>query len=94
MKLKYLFAATLFFSLTAPAIAADAQKDKASDSDQPAQKEKKICRTQMVTGSLIQKRRTCKTEAEWRESDAKTQQGIDAYSKEAGKPQQSSSPLG
>ena len=91
MKLTYFLAITLAFAFTAPAIAADAKKD---DNGGTEQKEKQICRTEEVTGSLTQKRRICMTAKEWREYTSKVQQDVDAYTKDAAKPQQSSGPFG
>jgi predicted secreted protein len=68
MKLTHLVAATLAGALVAPAAAAeDAPK---------APKEKKVCRTYKVTGSLTRQTRICRTEAEWREADQATQKGV------------------
>jgi hypothetical protein len=48
-----------------------------------ASKEKKICRTQKVTGSLARKRRICMTQAEWDQLAAQTKQSIDEYGSNA-----------
>ena len=58
MKFKVLLATALVGAIATPALAGD---DKAQD--QTAVKEKKICRTESVTGSLISKRRICMTKA-------------------------------
>lgn len=63
MKFKVLLATAMVMGIATPAMAGD---DKAQDqSSAPAVKEKKICRTETVTGSLVAKRRTCMTKAEW-----------------------------
>jgi hypothetical protein len=70
MKFKGLLATALVMALATPAIAAD---DKAQDQSAAQDvKEKKICRTETVTGSLVAKRRTCMTKAQWDELAANT----------------------
>jgi len=91
MKLNCLLAATLAVALAAPAIAADAKKD---DKDKTEQKEKKICRTEMVTGSLTGKRRTCMTAEEWQQLSQRTQEDMNKFTHDSAAPQQSSNPLG
>lgn len=61
----------------APASAEDENVEK------EPKKEKKICRTEKVTGSLARKRRICMTEAEWDELAAKTKQSLDEYGSNA-----------
>jgi hypothetical protein len=63
-------AAAAFF--IAPAIAADTSADKSA---KPA-KEKKVCRRDMDTGSIMPKT-TCHTAAEWVTIDAQNQQNAD-----------------
>jgi predicted secreted protein len=58
MKLGITLAAVLAVAVSAPALAKD-------DGDKAPVKEKKICRTEKVTGSLVAKRRICMTKAEW-----------------------------
>jgi hypothetical protein len=48
-----------------------------------AAKEKQVCRTQKVTGSLARKRRICMTQAQWDELAAQTKQSIDEYGSNA-----------
>lgn len=48
-----------------------------------AVKEKEICRTQKVTGSLTRKRQICMTQAQWDELAAKTKEGLDEYGSRA-----------
>jgi hypothetical protein len=50
---------------------------------QPA-KEKKVCRSYKVTGSLTRRTRICRTEAEWREVDAATYKGVSDMQGSAG----------
>ena len=40
-------------------------------------KEKKVCRTSKMTGSLTRRTRICMTEAQWRELNARTRKGLD-----------------
>ena len=72
MKLTHLLAAAVAFAVAAPAIAAQ-------DAPQAPQKEKKICRTELATGSRVRKHRVCLTEAQWRELNAQTKKNIDDY---------------
>jgi hypothetical protein len=44
---------------------------------EPQQSEKKICKTEPVTGSRARVRRICMTDAQWRELAMRTQEGID-----------------
>lgn len=60
-----------------PALADD------KDVEEKPKKEKKICRTEKVTGSLARKRRICMTQAEWDELSARTKQSVDEYSSNA-----------
>ena len=46
-------------------------------------KEKKVCRTSKMTGSLTRRTRICMTEADWRELNARTQRGVDEMNREA-----------
>lgn len=78
MKYAYVVAAGIAFALAAPAIGADEKKD------QTEEKEKKICRTERATGSLISKRRICKTQAEWDQLAAETKKQIDEYGSRMG----------
>jgi predicted secreted protein len=54
-----------------PALAGD------EDAAEKPKKEKKICRTESVTGSLARKRRICMTEAEWKEVNDRTRKDVD-----------------
>lgn len=73
MKIAYLLAAISTLAVAAPTMAAD--KDQKSDRDPP--KEKKICRTETITGSLIARQRICKTQAEWDDLAANTKKQVD-----------------
>jgi len=45
--------------------------------DEGPKKEKKICRTSKMTGSLTRRSRICLTEAQWRELNNRTRKGVD-----------------
>jgi hypothetical protein len=61
--------------------AATAQADQASnastEAEPEAQDERKICRTERVTGSLSRRSRVCLTAAQWRELSDRTRRGVD-----------------
>jgi hypothetical protein len=96
MKFKVLLAAALAVAVSAPALADDKDSDKGNGNGTaaPAQKEKKICRNETVTGSLVAKRRICMTAAEWNELASKSKQNIDNFTKDAALPQQGANPVG
>ena len=82
-----LFAAAALLA-TAAALAADPPEQAASEAAtaSPASSgntvagtdtEKKICRTEKVTGSLSRRNRICLTEAQWREVHDRTRRGVD-----------------
>jgi hypothetical protein len=75
MTFKVLLAATLAFAISAPGLAGDKAEQK--DEKQTERKEKKICRTETVTGSLVAKRRICMTQAQWDELSSSTKKGLD-----------------
>ena len=58
MKFRYLLAASLAVAVSAPGFAKD-------DGTASAPKEKKVCKTERVTGSLTRVNRICMTAAEW-----------------------------
>lgn len=78
MKFKLLLAAAVAAAVSVPALAKD------DGSGQDASKEKKICRTETVTGSLVNKRRICLTRAEWDEIAANTRKSLGDYSRRQG----------
>lgn len=79
MKFAAVVVAAAAFAAAVPAVAAE--KDQKSDqkSGQDAPKQKLVCHTDTVTGSLIAKRRICKTEAEWEEIARATKQSMDNF---------------
>lgn len=75
-KMMALIAATMF---TVPALA----DTPAQDSTKPA-KEKKICRRETVTGSIVPFKTTCHTQSEWASIDAAN--GRNVQSMTSGRP--------
>jgi hypothetical protein len=65
--------------IAAPAVAGDKDQKTDQKSEHDAPKEKLICHTDTVTGSLIAKRRVCKTKAEWAEIAQATKQSMDDF---------------
>jgi hypothetical protein len=74
MKLGLLALAVLALGV-APALAQDAP-DSASE-------EKKVCKTEKVTGSRTRTQRICMTETQWRELEARTRKGLEEMSQSA-----------
>lgn len=61
-------------SFTAIAAPVQAEEQSSSPASAPTAGEKKICRSQSITGSRLRQSRICKTAAEWRESDEEARQ--------------------
>ena len=77
MKKSFLFAVMMLASTVG---AAAAQADETSKpQDAKPQEEKKICRTEKVTGSLTARKRICLTQAEWDQLAAETAKGHRDY---------------
>lgn len=53
------------------------------EGEQKVKKEKKICRSERVTGSLTRVNRICLTRAEWDEVAARTKKGLDEMASSA-----------
>lgn len=64
-------------SLLALAVWLAAMPASAQDDVPPAKKEKKICQTEKMTGSLTRVRRICMTRAEWDELRLKYKHGFE-----------------
>lgn len=47
-----------------------------AEANEDSKKEKRICRTSKMTGSLTRRTRICMTEAEWRELADRTRKGV------------------
>lgn len=60
--------------------AAGADEPAATDS---AREEKKICRTERMTGSLTRRTRICLTAEQWRELNDRTRKGLNEMSRDA-----------
>jgi hypothetical protein len=88
MNLKYLLAATLAIAVATPVLAAD--DPQASE----APKEKKICRTERTTGSLVAQRRICMTRAEWDKLAAETKRDVEDIQRNAGSIPRTAGPNG
>ena len=78
MKSTFAIASLVALGLAMPTLAKDNSDKKA---DQP--KEKKICRTESVTGSLTGKRRICMTKEEWDQLAANSKDKVDRYASRA-----------
>jgi hypothetical protein len=78
MKFKMLLAAATAFAVSAPVLAVD-EANAPTAGGQAAPTEKKICRTETVTGSLVSKRRICLTKAEWDKLSADSRHSMDNY---------------
>jgi hypothetical protein len=77
MKFRYLLAASLAVAVSAPGFAKD-------DGTASAPKEKKVCKTERVTGSLVSKRRICLTQDQWDKIAADTKKNMDEYGSRMG----------
>jgi hypothetical protein len=83
--------------LAALAMAMTGVAASAQEAEQPPAKEKKICRTERMTGSLTRRTRICMTETQWRELNQRTQRGLQEMQGAAAggtNPAQSSAPPG
>ncbi|KRA83811.1 hypothetical protein [Altererythrobacter sp. Root672] len=61
-----------------------AQEAQTPPAEADAKQEKKICRTDRVTGSLTRSTRICLTRAQWQEVHRRTKQGLDDTVRQAG----------
>ncbi|MBO9517422.1 MAG: hypothetical protein J7493_05095 [Porphyrobacter sp.] len=71
MKAIWISAAAL---VTLASVSAAAQEQQQAE---PAKDDKKICRTEKMTGSLTRRSRICLTAAQWRELSVRTKKGVD-----------------
>lgn len=68
----------LIMALGVTSIPAAAQDDaQPQEKAEKKKKEKKVCRTEKITGSLTRVNRICLTQAEWDEVAARTKKGVD-----------------
>ena len=71
-----------------------AQAEETSTTQEP-KPEKKICRTEQVTGSLARRSRICLTKAEWDKVAADTQKNVSEFQRNQSRtPQTASGPFG
>ncbi|HWK42662.1 MAG TPA: hypothetical protein VNR60_12120 [Croceibacterium sp.] len=72
-------------AIAAAALAMTATSAIAAESTENAEEksEKKICRTERMTGSLTRSTRICLTEAQWREVNDRTRRGLDEMGRSA-----------
>ena len=81
MKVPFLCALALGLSV---AIVPGAAVAENSDAEAKPAKEKKVCRSYKVTGSLTRRTRICRTESEWAEVDRATYKGVSDMQSSAG----------
>ena len=67
------------FVSAAIAIALTSVAASAQEAEQDPPREKKVCRSEKMTGSLTRRTRICMTEAQWRELEAETKKDIDDF---------------
>lgn len=77
-KTAILVSAVLLATGTA-AVAAESDSDRSED----AQQEKRICKTEKITGSLTRVRRTCLTQREWDRLAEITRRGVNELERDA-----------
>lgn len=65
------------FMATAIAMAMTGAAASAQEAQEAPKKEKKICRSEKMTGSLTRSSRICLTEAQWRELNNRTRKGLE-----------------
>ena len=75
MTQRVLAAAMLVVATSAPA-APPQEQPAGQATQQAAQAERKICRTEKATGSLTRRTRICLTAAQWREVHDRTRRGV------------------
>jgi hypothetical protein len=88
MKFKVLLAGSLAIALSAPAFATDDGKEKSEV------KQKKICRTETVTGSRLAKRRICLTQGQWDDIAENARKDLNDYSRRQGVGRETGSGMG
>jgi len=79
MKILCIAASALVMTATG-ALAAGPQ---AEQPEQPAKQEKKVCKSEKVTGSLTRVRRTCMTQAQWDRLAEGTRDNVDDIIRDA-----------
>jgi len=79
MKIFCIAASAVLMTATGALAAAPAEQ-----SEQPA-REKKICKSEKITGSLTRVRRTCMTQAEWDRLAEGSREGVEDIIRDAGR---------
>ena len=74
---------TVFAAMLVLAASGASAKDEDNSQTAEAAKEKKICKTEKVTGSLTRVRRTCLTQREWDRLAEVTRRGVDGLERDA-----------
>lgn len=75
--------ATVFAAMLVLAASGASAKDEDNSQTAEAAKEKKICKTEKVTGSLTRVRRTCLTQREWDRLAELTRKGVEGLERDA-----------
>ena len=75
--------ATVFAAMLVLAASGASAKDEDNSQTAEAAKEKKICKTEKVTGSLTRVRRTCLTQREWDRLAEVTRRGVEGLERDA-----------
>ena len=74
---------TVFAAMLVLAASGASAKDEDNSQTAEAAKEKKICKTEKVTGSLTRVRRTCLTQREWDRLAEVTRRGVEGLERDA-----------
>ena len=74
---------TVFAAMLVLAASGASAKDEDNSQTAEAAKEKKICKTEKVTGSLTRVRRTCLTQREWDRLSELTRKGVEGLERDA-----------
>jgi len=83
MKVLSILAASLFMTAGVAIAAAPGAAEDATPKAEAAEKEKKVCKTEKMTGSLTRVRRICMTRAEWNEMAENTNRSLDRLGRSA-----------
>jgi hypothetical protein len=84
MRISFLLAAATFL-MAGTAVAAAPQNT--SSSNEGAAKEKRVCKSEKITGSLTRVRRVCMTQREWDQLSENAQRGVNDISRDASRNQ-------
>jgi tryptophan 2,3-dioxygenase len=88
--MKRIFLTAMFLAAAGSAAAQDAQQEQAPQQGQAAAQEqngrdpdKRVCKTEKITGSLTRVRRTCMTQREWDQLAQSTRDDVEDISRDA-----------